>query len=205
MNIENRQGQIDAAPVRHPCGGIGSRNILWGQGLTGERPVERTPDAEFADRLASMELFQELDQASLRALASELRVLQLAAGDALVRQGDDADSLFVILDGRLSVLLEHEGGERQQLTELGAGDVVGEVALIAGGKRSAIVTFPSSFSTEIRTSTTNLSPSRLESIVRRSNSSLNTGMPGSTWPSCCDIEARPTPPANSFESPPANP
>jgi predicted acylesterase/phospholipase RssA/CRP-like cAMP-binding protein len=86
-----------------------------------------------------MELFQELDQASLRALASELRVLQLAAGDALVRQGDDADSLFVILEGRLSVLFEHDGGERQQLTELGAGDVVGEVALIAGGKRSATV------------------------------------------------------------------
>ena len=71
--------------------------------------MERTPQAELAALLASVELFQELDEPSRQALASELPVVQLAAGDALVRQGDDADSLFVILDGRLSILLDHEG------------------------------------------------------------------------------------------------
>ena len=101
--------------------------------------MERTPDGELAARLASVELFQELDEPSRQALAAELPVFQLAAGDALVHQGDDADSLFVILEGRLSVSLDHEAREEQQLAELGAGDVVGEVALIAGGKRSATV------------------------------------------------------------------
>ena len=86
-----------------------------------------------------MELFQELDEPGRRALASELQVLELAAGDALVRQGEDADSLFVILEGRLAVVLEREGEQEQQVSELGAGNVVGEIALIAGGKRSATV------------------------------------------------------------------
>jgi predicted acylesterase/phospholipase RssA/CRP-like cAMP-binding protein len=101
--------------------------------------MTRPSDSDLAARLASVELLQELDEPSRRALASELELLQLAAGDALVRQGEDADSFFVVLDGRLSVVLDHAAREGQPLAELGAGEVVGEVALIAGGKRSATV------------------------------------------------------------------
>jgi predicted acylesterase/phospholipase RssA/CRP-like cAMP-binding protein len=86
-----------------------------------------------------VELLQELDEPARLALASELDVLHLAAGEALVRQGDDADSLFLILDGRLAVHLDRQASEGQPLAELGAGEVVGEVAPIAGGKRSATV------------------------------------------------------------------
>jgi predicted acylesterase/phospholipase RssA/CRP-like cAMP-binding protein len=101
--------------------------------------VDQALDDELATRLASVEPFQEFDEPSLRALASELPVVPLATGEALVRRGDDADSLFVILDGRLSVLLDDEERDGQPLAELGPGEVVGEVALIAGGKRSATV------------------------------------------------------------------
>jgi CRP-like cAMP-binding protein/predicted acylesterase/phospholipase RssA len=102
--------------------------------------VTRLPDGDLAARLGSVELLQGFDEPSRRALASELEVVQLAAGETLVRQGDDADSLFVILEGRLAVRLDREAREGQALAELGAGDLVGEVALIAGGKRSATVT-----------------------------------------------------------------
>jgi predicted acylesterase/phospholipase RssA/CRP-like cAMP-binding protein len=97
------------------------------------------PSDDLAARLASVELLQDLDEPSRRALACELEVVRLAAGDAVVRQGEDADSFFVILDGRLSVALDHAARQEQRLAELGAGEIVGEVALIAGGKRSATV------------------------------------------------------------------
>ncbi|MCA9693900.1 MAG: cyclic nucleotide-binding and patatin-like phospholipase domain-containing protein [Nannocystaceae bacterium] len=83
-------------------------------------------------------LFASLDEAVLDLLVRELREVTLARKKLLVRQDDEANSLFVILEGRLEVRLEH-GGSTATLPELGAGSVVGEVALIVGGKRSATV------------------------------------------------------------------
>jgi CRP-like cAMP-binding protein/predicted acylesterase/phospholipase RssA len=70
-------------------------------------------------------------------MAAAFRERVLEAGDYLVRQGEEGDSLFVVMDGRLAA--EHDGPEALLLQELGAGDVVGEIALLAGGPRSASV------------------------------------------------------------------
>jgi predicted acylesterase/phospholipase RssA/CRP-like cAMP-binding protein len=92
-----------------------------------------------ADRLASVGLFQGLDDASRGALAAQLSLVDLTPGEILFRQGDGADSVFVVLDGRLAVHVGQDGESEQLLAELRAGDVVGEVALVAGGERSATV------------------------------------------------------------------
>ena len=91
------------------------------------------------DRLASVGLFEGLDAATRRALAGEISLVELAPGQTLFRQGEDADSVFLVLAGRLSVLLDEKSEGEQLLSRLFAGDVVGEVALVAGGKRSATV------------------------------------------------------------------
>ena len=97
-------------------------------------------NSTLADRLSSVGLIDGLDEASRHALADELVPVECAAGDTLFRQGEDADSLYIVLEGKLSVRLEQSGdAEDQLLNELHAGDVVGEVALVAGGKRSATV------------------------------------------------------------------
>jgi NTE family protein len=94
---------------------------------------------ELSERLASVGLFRGLDESTRRALASELSLVELAPGDTLFRQGDEADSVFLLLDGQVSVLLDQEKAGQQLINELRSGDVVGEVALVAGGKRSATV------------------------------------------------------------------
>ena len=60
------------------------------------------------------------------------RIRKVAEGDDLVRQGDEGDELFLLLDGVLSVSVD---GER--LAELGPGAVVGERALLEGGLRTS--------------------------------------------------------------------
>src|SRR5262249_55484359 len=60
---------------------------------------------------------------------------RLSANEVLFAQGDDAKSLFIVVEGRLRVSLH--GGEGLVLRELGPGALVGEIALLAGGKRSA--------------------------------------------------------------------
>lgn len=64
-----------------------------------------------------------------------------AAGDRLMKQGEPAESLFVILAGQVSVVREHPDlSEPVQLAALGPGEVVGEMGLLDGESRSATVT-----------------------------------------------------------------
>ncbi|MBP1607022.1 MAG: cyclic nucleotide-binding protein [Acidobacteria bacterium] len=59
-------------------------------------------------------------------------------GEIIVRQGDVGDCLFVIQEGRVEVVVER-GGKETILRELGAGDMVGEMAIFDRIVRSATV------------------------------------------------------------------
>ena len=61
-------------------------------------------------------------------------------GDRLMKQGDAAHSLFVILSGRVSVVREHKDlATPVHLAFLSSGEVVGEMGLLDGEPRSATV------------------------------------------------------------------
>ena len=62
-------------------------------------------------------------------------VRRLHAGQVLTRQGDPGDELYVILDGVLVVSVD--GAE---VLELGPGSVLGERAVLQGGRRTATLT-----------------------------------------------------------------
>jgi CRP/FNR family cyclic AMP-dependent transcriptional regulator len=59
----------------------------------------------------------------------------LPAGWPLVQEGIPADACYVLTSG--SALVFHQ---REQIAELGEGDLVGEMALLGGGQRRATVT-----------------------------------------------------------------
>jgi CRP/FNR family cyclic AMP-dependent transcriptional regulator len=56
----------------------------------------------------------------------------------IVTEGDDTDSLYVMLSGKARVFVADEKGREVQLNQLGAGEYFGEVTL-DGGPRSASV------------------------------------------------------------------
>ena len=64
--------------------------------------------------------------------AAKPTVRKLKPGDALVRQGDVGDEMFLLLDGVLA--LEIDGAE---LASVGPGAVLGERAVLEGGRRTA--------------------------------------------------------------------
>ncbi len=90
-----------------------------------------------ADSLRGVALFAGLDDASLAELAAIARPFTAAAGTELFQQGDDADALYVLGAGRVRVSARVGGDEEVRVAELGPGDVLGEMALIDGGPRSA--------------------------------------------------------------------
>jgi len=90
----------------------------------------------------SLGLFQGLDPDLQDFLTSHLTRSSLKRGELLFRQGENADAMYVILRGVLSVLVaDPELGPDQELqvAELTAGDPVGELQLLSGGGRTATV------------------------------------------------------------------
>src|SRR5262249_38388998 len=87
--------------------------------------------------LDGVEIFRDLEESERARLAAELETLNLRRGDALVRQGETADALYIVVTGRFLVTV---AGRREAVTELGPGQPVGEIAFLAGGVRTATVT-----------------------------------------------------------------
>lgn len=90
----------------------------------------------FKAGLPAVGIFSELGADERAALLAELETRALKRGDVLVRQGDPADALYIVISGRFAVTLE---GRRDPLTEIGPEQPIGEIAFLTGGTRTATV------------------------------------------------------------------
>ena len=105
-----------------------------------ERPDDPSSEArELAGQLGELDAFAHLDSLQLLEIASRFSIFALQQGETLVEQGEKGDSMFVLLEGRLSVTIGENGSAGQALAELEPGSIIGEVAMVAGGRRSATV------------------------------------------------------------------
>lgn len=84
--------------------------------------------------LSDLPLFSALPQGARHRLERAARHVDVPAGTVLIRAGDPPGSAFVVRTGRLEVLV----GDTI-VRELGAGQVLGELALLSGEPRSATV------------------------------------------------------------------
>ena len=98
---------------------------------------DREAPISAASFLRRVPVLAELDRELLKQLAEEARTIELRAGEWLVREDDPAESLFVIRSGRLEVIAE--GPPEQLIRVLRRGDVLGELALLQRGVRTASV------------------------------------------------------------------
>ena len=94
---------------------------------------------ELAGQLGEIDAFALLDSPQLLEIASRFSIFALEQGEALVEQGAKGDSVFVLLEGRLSVTIGENGSAGQTRPQLEPGSIIGEVAMVAGGRRSATV------------------------------------------------------------------
>lgn len=86
------------------------------------------------DLIKSVPLFARCTRRELAALAARADELTLPAGRELTRQGERGREFMLIVDG--AVRVERDG---RTVNELGAGDFVGEIALLSGSPRTATV------------------------------------------------------------------
>src|SRR5207244_10051239 len=95
--------------------------------------------ASYADVLAMMPLFRSLDREQLLRLVSRATEKAFSAGNAVIRQGEPADSVFVVLSGQVRVVQSTFASPLvgQVLAEIGYGEVFGEVCTLHDQPRSA--------------------------------------------------------------------
>ena len=102
------------------------------------RLVAVTPDE--ARGLADSILFAGVPPELLREVEAKTRLLEYAQGDAILRQGQDADGrVFFIESGHVSVVVPLANGAHQRVASLGPGMEFGEMALLGQTTRSASV------------------------------------------------------------------
>jgi len=99
---------------------------------------------ESAERLATLgelDLFTPLTNAEREALAGDLADYPFVGHDVIARQGEPADSLFILARGRVAVFDDSAGGTgvRDRLATLCAPAYFGEMGLLTGQARSATV------------------------------------------------------------------
>ena len=92
---------------------------------------EPITSASAASALLSLcRLFSDADPEALGEIASELQLVSLKRGELLIRQGDAADCMYVIVNGRLELTTLGDDGAERYLGELGSGETVGETGLV---------------------------------------------------------------------------
>jgi len=95
--------------------------------------------AGVVDRLRLTPLFGGLPDDQLDRLADMGEIVDLAAGEALITEGDEADALYVVLEGEMDVT-KRAGRSTIPVARVGPGALQGELAALEGGRRLASVT-----------------------------------------------------------------
>lgn len=89
--------------------------------------------------LKSVPLFSSFSDEQIATVASWGQHRSYARGSAILRAGDETDGLYIILSGRVKVLIPDDQGHEVILSVMAAREFVGEMGLLDGLPSSATV------------------------------------------------------------------
>ena len=91
--------------------------------------------------LGGVDLLASLTDDQRRNIAAGSALNRFGNGDAIVRQGQSGESMYIVVTGAADVFLEgdREGSSRQQVATIDSGGYFGEMSLLTGEPRSATV------------------------------------------------------------------
>jgi len=92
-------------------------------------------DEELAVPLAEVEILAGLGASTIEHIEVAARRVVLAPGEPAVVEGEPAGDVYLVLAGRVDVLLSHDGAT-ERVSSLGPGTVFGEIGAVSGGLRS---------------------------------------------------------------------
>jgi len=89
--------------------------------------------------LESLDLFAGASRLAVERLARAATDVALPAGHVVIREGDEADALWVLVSGEVAVSARGEAGHARRLRTMGPGTYFGEIGLLRRVPRTATV------------------------------------------------------------------
>lgn len=90
--------------------------------------------------LSQVNIFGRLNRHELRIVKNAVHIRNYTPNEPVFRQGDPGNGMYVIMEGQVGIFLEIPNQEPRKLSELGAGDFFGEIALLDASPRTATAT-----------------------------------------------------------------
>jgi signal transduction histidine kinase len=90
--------------------------------------------------LESIALFRSLNREELQSLRFITREKRLAPNQEIFREGDPGDGVYFVKDGLVEISSKVGSGDRHVFSQLGAGEIFGEMAVLEQRPRSATAT-----------------------------------------------------------------
>jgi len=95
--------------------------------------------ATLPETLTKTDLFSGLDDADIEMVASQTVLRQFPKNTVIVSQGDDTDSIYVIVKGKVDVFLHNDKGKEIIINTMGECESFGELAPLGGIPRQASI------------------------------------------------------------------
>ncbi|MFZ1887704.1 MAG: patatin-like phospholipase family protein [Candidatus Binataceae bacterium] len=92
-----------------------------------------------AAKIAPLAIFADLAPAVRDSICAQLEWISLPGGWTLFEQDEPGDAMFIVLSGRLVVIANSAENGAHVIAQIGAGETVGEMAMLSGEVRSARV------------------------------------------------------------------
>lgn len=86
-----------------------------------------------------LDLFASLDETECKHLSDKAIRRLLFKGNELFEQGSEGSSLFFVYQGLLDVFVKNKNNANENVAQLGAGSVLGEMSLLTGEPRTATI------------------------------------------------------------------
>ena len=95
--------------------------------------------AEAEDLLGRIDFVQALSAPARKVLVESARFFEYGPRQAIVRQGEQGDTLYLVAHGEVGVNIHVEGGPDREVARLGRGALFGEMSVLTGEPRTATV------------------------------------------------------------------
>lgn len=112
------------------------------------KKTNATPDTDAPEKLSlgekilllkEIDIFSGLSASELAAIASVTEEMEMAEDQEVIKQNSVGETVYLIIDGQVSVIMEKEDGTRSVIDQMGSGAAFGEMALIDNSPRSATI------------------------------------------------------------------
>lgn len=96
-------------------------------------------NASFPEKVPPIPILSDLQPELFTSLLSTARLLTLQPGEVFLREGENAETFYMVARGKVSIYKTDTSGRRVDLAQLGEGSILGEMALLTNSPRTANV------------------------------------------------------------------